>query len=49
MLKPFEERRARLKAWQAHVENELERLGSVELNSGGSEKITIQILDLDRE
>lgn len=52
MLAPFEERRSHLERAQAHVEAELVRLRSLQLSSGGSggsEKITAQIADLDRE
>jgi len=46
---PLRERREQLERRQAHIENELERLRSVELNTGGSEKLTAQIAELERE
>jgi hypothetical protein len=49
ILGPFEKRRAELERAQAHVEEELVRLRSLQPSSGGSEKITAQIADLDRE
>jgi len=49
MLSPFEERRAGLEARQAHIQSELERLRALQQNTGGSEKVTTQIAELERE
>jgi len=49
MLAPFEERRAQLERRQAHIENELERVRSLQLSGGASVSIDAQIAELEGE